>query len=88
MSTKKPPQCRAGCGAAVIWAQGPGGISLLFDKLPDQTGTSRYAVMRDTSLQLNARVLGDGDQPRPGIEKRHQLHRDTCTATRPEVGSE
>lgn len=78
MSAKKPPQCRAGCEAPVMWAQGPGGISLLFDKTPDPTGTSRYAVMRDTRLQLHARVLDDGDQPRPGVEKRHQLHRDTC----------
>lgn len=80
------PQCRAGCGADVIWAQADtGGMSLLFDKQPDPTGTSRYAVRRDPDLQLRARVLGDGDQPRAGVEKRHQLHRDTCAAARAEV---
>jgi hypothetical protein len=58
----------------------------MLDRKRDASGTSRHAVMCDTDLSLHVRVLGAGEQPRPGAEHRHQPHYATCTARRPEAG--
>ena len=77
MSTRST--CRA-CNADVIWATAPSGARLTLDKNRDPTGTSLYAVTKAPDLNLYVRILQPGEQPRPGVEHRHQAHRDTCTA--------
>lgn len=84
---RKPPACRA-CGAPVIWALTTEGRRIMLDKQRDASQTSRHAVLRDTDLQWRVRVLADGEQPRPGIEHRHQPHYATCTARRTGPGDD
>ena len=75
---KKPAVCRA-CSAPVIWAQTDTGRSVMLDKQRDLSDTSLYAVRRDVDLSVHVRILQPGEQPRPGVEHRHQAHLDTCT---------
>lgn len=75
---RKPPTCRA-CGAPVVWAQTANGKRIMLDKLADLSQTSRHALSRDTGLRAHVRVLAVGEDPRPGVEKRHQPHYATCT---------
>jgi hypothetical protein len=77
MSTKKPPQCGK-CHAPVIFARTANGKHMPLDKARDLSGTSRYAVMRDTDLVLRVRVLREGEQLRPGVEHLHMPHFATC----------
>lgn len=77
MSAKKPAEC-AKCHAPLIFARTPNGKHMPLDKARDPSGTSRYAVMRDTSLVLRVRFLRDGEEPTPGIEHRHMPHHATC----------
>ena len=81
------PRCNA-CGAPVIWARSVNGKSVMLDKERDLSGTSRHAVMRDTGLKLQVRVLAAGEQPRPGAEHLHQPHYATCTARRKAAGDD
>jgi hypothetical protein len=78
MSTKKPPECSR-CHAPLIFARTENGKHMPLDKARDLSGTSRYAVWRDTALILRVRTLRDGEQPKPGIEHRHMPHHATCT---------
>lgn len=73
------PQCRA-CREPVIWARDRGtGSAVMLDKDRDDTGTSLYAVERPVHGPLAVRVLAPGEQPRAGVEHRHQAHQDTCS---------
>jgi hypothetical protein len=87
MSSKKPPECRK-CHAPVIFALTVNGKHMPLDKARDLSGTSRYAVMRDTDLVLRVRTLAAGEQPKPGIEHRHMPHYATCPAARKGPGDE
>jgi len=62
----------------VIFARTAAGKHMPLDRQRDLSGTSRYAVMRDERLILHVRVLGAGEELRPGIEHRHMPHFATC----------
>lgn len=80
-----PASCRA-CGEPVIWAQFAAGARLMLDKDPSAAGL--YAVMQDARGERWVRVLGQGEQPRPGLEHRHIAHFDTCSDRPPEIGDD
>lgn len=78
--------CRS-CEEPVIWAEpADGGAPVLLDRDPNDAGL--YAVMQDARLRTWVRVLAPGEQPRPGMERRHTRHFDTCTDRPPEVGGD
>jgi hypothetical protein len=72
--TARQATCRD-CGEPIIFAAGPNGRPLPYDKDPDPA--SLHALSRDLTLTLHARVLRPGEERKPG-EHRHQLHFDTC----------
>jgi hypothetical protein len=73
----KQPKCSK-CQAPLIFARTANGRHMPLDKERDLSGSSRYAVRRDTDLKLHVRTLAPGEQPQPGVEHRHMPHWATC----------
>jgi hypothetical protein len=75
---RKPAMCK-GCEAPILWALTAGGNRMPLNKAPDPEGRSSWVVSRDPELTAHVRKLAPGEEPRPGIEKRHVPHHITCT---------
>lgn len=76
------------CHAPVIFARTANGRHMPLDKARDLSGTSRYAVWRDTALVLHVRTLAPGEQPVPGAEHRHMPHHATCQGQQTVLGED
>ena len=85
--TGKKAECSR-CHAPLIFAITANGRHMPLNKARDLSGTSRYAVWRDTSLRLHVRTLGPGEQPKPGLEHRHMPHHATCPGQQAVLGGE